>query len=600
MLGVAKVDKYVNEIDRIRNFFDSKNTKVSKEKAFEYLILQYFFHKEKEIYNINSIEDHITNGTNDGGIDIVYYDDEDEILSLIQCKTSSLSSDEIIDEIRRMNTTVTAFQKHATGAYSDKLKRVLQENLDRLPDNGQLEYHVFYLGEFDATIFERKLKNSAISELEDLIKISDSPIINTQISNIQDTTTKVSEYKAKLDKTNNFLEYESEENYGVMVNISSNSIIEMYNRFKDKGLFDMNIRKFIANRLVDSGIRKTLDSDRDNFWFYNNGLIIASDEFMIDGNTIKLSDFSIVNGGQTTNLLGRYKGTNSQEFFIPVKVVFQKKDKNHSDINRFFTQIAETTNSQKPIRASDLKSNTPEMLTLRRDLQNHGIDFQVKRGERVNNNFIKIKNEEFGQLILSFVMQKPGTARSNKKALFENNNIYASVFKKNYTRSIQKLEFIIDMIHLHDRFKRIVEELKRDEVLFQQNAKDVLKNGNYILFALLGILYRIQNDDLANFKEAVDNPGLIGEGTFEYGKFISNYTADDLDVKIKDLLIELILLIEERYGVLLQVGEVSSVSNYFKADSKYQEDLLKDISSKMARPRTQQPIMEYSSFLKRN
>lgn len=590
---------YENELGRIINYYDSNNKKLTKEQAFEILALQYFYYKEKEIYEVNGkIEDHLTNGTNDGGIDLIYYDDEDEILSLIQCKATNLSNDDILDELRKMDTTVQAFRNHHTGAYSDKLKRVLQENLDRLPDNGQIEYHVFYLGNFDSIGFERKLKNSSISELEDIIKISDLSIINTQVANIQDTTSKVSEFKAKLDKANNVLEYESEKNSGVMINISSHSLIEMYNKYKDKGLFDMNIRKFIANKLVDSGIRDTLDNDRDNFWFYNNGLIIATEDFLIDGNSIKLYDFSIVNGGQTTNLLGRYRGTNNQEFFIPCKVVYHKKD-NSENINKFFTQIAETTNSQKPIKASDLKSNAPEMLTIRRDLQNHSIDFQIKRGEKARNNMVKIKNEEFGQLILSFIMQKPGTARSNKKALFENNNTYAAVFKKNYTRTLEKQEFIVDLIKFNDRVKRIIEELKHSNEIVEPNAVDVLKNGNYILFALFGILYRLQNNDINSIKEGIEDPVLLTDRSFEYGKFISNYTKDDLDNNIKELIVELVLLIEESYRVLLNTNEVTSVSNYFKTDKRYLDNLLKDIASKMARSRTSEPILKYSAFLKR-
>ncbi|MEK4284198.1 AIPR family protein [Ureibacillus sp. FSL K6-0165] len=590
---------YIQEIERIKAYYSSINKSITDESAFEILILQYFFYKEKEIYLLNGkVDDHLTNGPNDGGIDLVYYDEDDEILSLVQCKTTNLSSDEIIDEFRKMHTTVQAFVNQNTGAYSDKLKRILQENLDRLPDNGQIEYHVFYLGNFDSNIFERKLKNSSISDLEDMINVSDLSMINTQISNIQDVTTKVSEFKADLDKAKNYLEYESAENYGVLVNISSNSLIRMYNKFKDKGLFDMNIRKFVPNKLVDNGIRKTLDSDRENFWFYNNGLIIACEDFEIDGNTIKIYNFSIVNGGQTTNLLGNYRGKNSQEFYIPCKVVF-KKDNNKEKVNEFFTQIAETTNTQKPIKASDLKSNTPEMLTLRRALENHKIDFQIKRGERFRSNMIKIKNEEFGQLILSFVMQKPGTARSNKKALFENNSIYAAVYKKNYVASSQKMDFIVDMIKFYERYKRIVEEMKRDENLFELNAKDVLKNGTFIIFAIIGVLYRIHNNDIQSFKEAVDNPALLSENTFVFGKFISNYNADDLDDRIKKLIIELVLLIEERYTMLLENGEVTSVSNYFKTDKKYHEDLLKSISSKMLRERISKPIMEYSVFLKR-
>lgn len=49
-----------------------------------------------------------------------------------------------------------------------------------------------------------------------------------------------------------------------MVNMSSESLVRMYDKFKDEGLFDLNIRKYIKNRTVDEGIKETLDKERDN------------------------------------------------------------------------------------------------------------------------------------------------------------------------------------------------------------------------------------------------------------------------------------------------------------------------------------------------
>ena len=115
----------------------------------------------------------------------------------------------------------------------------------------------------------------------------------------------------------------------------------------------------------------------------NNGIIIACEYFEIDGDTVKLSKFSIVNGGQTTTLIGNYKGTNTKEFYIPCKIVATKVDpkSTKSDSNAdFFTKIAEATNSQKPIYARDLKSNAPEMVQLYNWLKNEKVYLEIKRG----------------------------------------------------------------------------------------------------------------------------------------------------------------------------------------------------------------------------
>lgn len=148
-----------------------------------------------------------------------------------------------------------------------------------------------------------------------------------------------------------------------MCNVLSSSIIALYNKYAGYGLFDLNIRKYIRNKMVDSGINETLDRNRENFWFLNNGITIACDNFDVDGDTVWLEGFSIVNGGQTTYLIGNYKGSGKGEFYIPCKIV--AVNKGDAD-NSFFTKIAEAVNSQKPIYARDLKSNNPAVQSRRK------------------------------------------------------------------------------------------------------------------------------------------------------------------------------------------------------------------------------------------
>ena len=83
-------------------------------------------------------------------------------------------------------------------------------------------------------------------------------------SKIKETIEKnktVPEFKLKLDKVNNVLRYETNQVSGIMVNILSTSLIRMYNLYKDDGLFDLNLRKYIRNKTVDDGIKKTLYKD---------------------------------------------------------------------------------------------------------------------------------------------------------------------------------------------------------------------------------------------------------------------------------------------------------------------------------------------------
>ena len=170
-----------------------------------------------------------------------------------------------------------------------------------------------------------------------------------------------------------------------------------------------------------------------------------------------LYEFSIINGGQTTNRIGNYKGSNNGEFYIPCKVI---KIKNDNLI--MFSKIAEATNSQKPINARDLKSNSPEMKMIQNWLKNEGIYLEIKRGEKKKQKLRSIKNDELGQLVLAFAYQQPGTARSGKKNIFENNSLYNKLYKVNYEKDPNKKAFILDLIKLNEDYFSIENELKKD------------------------------------------------------------------------------------------------------------------------------------------
>ncbi len=146
-------------------------------------------------------------------------------------------------------------------------------------------------------------------------------------------------------------------NNGLLVNISAISLRKLYDKYKDDGLFEQNFRYFIRNKKIDDQINESLKKKRDKFWFLNNGIIIGCKEFDRDGDNIKLTDFSIVNGCQTTTIIGSYKGSNEDlDFPIPCKIV--KPDRGGEEyFNQFISEIAEASNSQKPISDRDLKSN---------------------------------------------------------------------------------------------------------------------------------------------------------------------------------------------------------------------------------------------------
>lgn len=558
----TEVKKCQDEIKR------NNNITVAEDRAFSNMLLSYVFGVEYV-----DQDDLIADGTNDGGIDFLYYDDEESKLILCQAKyTQSLSFDDIIAEFNKMYSTVQNFKIANTGSYNDKLKKILQNAIDRLPEENtdNIEYNLYTTAAVNTVGAMNKINNTQHSFPADAIKIFEGSAIEKEIMNALETIETVPREKIRIDKAKNYLEYESEQNKGIMCNVLSTSIIQLYNKYKSNGLFDLNIRKYIRNTLVDSGVNKTLDKDRENFWFLNNGIIIACEYFETDGDTVKLYDFSIVNGGQTTYLISNYKGGNTKEFYVPCKIIATKEQ---GTASKFFTKIAEATNSQKPIYARDLKSNAPEMIRLGNLLKSENVFLEIKRGIKPDQNYrYAIKNDELAQLLLSFVFQRPGTSRSGKKTIFENGDLYSQIFRVNYFGDSGKKGFLLDIIDLFDRYKIIEKAYKQNHKLSEIQL-EILKNGRQTIFALMGVIYRLTNNDIGEM-DLINNTKTLRTIPFNYDSFISKYTNNDIDSKLEKMIVDIVRIVADSYDIAYRNKFATSVSNYLKTDSKYYEEIV--------------------------
>jgi hypothetical protein len=565
------------EIERLQSLYTGVfGESISADKAFIYVSLLHFCFSSNAV-SVLDLKECITDGPNDGGIDFVFYDEEQNKVILGQAKyTGTLDNNSIIEELNKMNNTVKSFQVGNTGVYNENVKRELQNALDRLPENdsGNVEYTIFSTAEINTQSIQDKIENGEYSYSKDMVTTYDIDDISEKIQRSWENLDTVQEAAVLIDVANNYLKYNSESTQGIMVNIAASSVRTLYNKFVDKGLLNLNIRRFVHNKRVDKGINDTLNGDRNNFWFYNNGITIACREFDVDGNKVKLYDFSIVNGGQTTTLIGKYRGSNTQEFYIPCKIISTNKK---NDI-AYFNKIAEATNSQKPILARDLKSNTPEMRNLQGLLERYDVYLEIKRGEKKQRKTYKydIKNDELGQLILSFVFQQPGTARAGKKSIFENDSIYNKIYRVNYAKDKDKTDFLVSIVELNDRYEQLETKIKLEEPL-DNTEQDILKNGKQIIFAIMGVLYRLANKDIDK-GSLITDIDLVRSKDFSYGTIIGNYLGDDLDSMLRKMIIHIVSVLSDGYRVSLNSGESTSVSNYFKTDNKYIDSVLSNFA----------------------
>jgi len=136
-------------------------------------------------------------------------------------------------------------------------------------------------------------------------------------------------------------------------------------------LLEKNIRSFLQFRGVNAGMKDTIRNDPEKFIAYNNGLTITSTSGEVDndgGRTyIKaLTDFQIVNGGQTTASIyfSKKEGLDISNVKVMAKINIAKETSNE-DLDDLITNISTYSNAQSRVSKVDLRSRNPQLVKLK-------------------------------------------------------------------------------------------------------------------------------------------------------------------------------------------------------------------------------------------
>lgn len=90
-----------------------------------------------------------------------------------------------------------------------------------------------------------------------------------------------------------------------------------------RSLFYENVRGFLGDNPVNSEIEATITNEekKPQFPILNNGVTIITRDLLCTGDSVKLTDFQIVNGCQTSNVLYKNRAKISEDMMVPVKVI---------------------------------------------------------------------------------------------------------------------------------------------------------------------------------------------------------------------------------------------------------------------------------------
>ena len=355
---------------------DEDDDQIQREKKFmwRYSIINGFFSNSIEV--VNATKPELTKSVNQA-INFIKKTIKKDYIKDIN-ETQNLQS-EIINKIE-----TNSFEKIDVYIITDKL--IIQDDLiEQIVLESDLRINIYY---WDLKRWN-DLKRSKSKRLPITIDFTDHPYNCYNIDFVKKIVDKsLSQYLAIFP---------------------ADLIADLYDRYRTS-LLENNVRVFLsAKRKANFAIRNTLKSEDSKLFFsFNNGLSATVDKIDIkDNKIIKIHDFQVVNGGQTTASIhyarerDRKKDGNRvslENVFVPVKIteIVKSKNENYGEI---VSNISKAANTQSAIKQSDFYANDLFLVEIERFTQKHSVSDKYGKNkfyffERMSGQFNVIKNSQ--------------------------------------------------------------------------------------------------------------------------------------------------------------------------------------------------------------
>lgn len=142
-------------------------------------------------------------------------------------------------------------------------------------------------------------------------------------------------------------------------------LTSLYQKYSFR-LLEKNVRSFLQFKKdgPNSGMKKTLKDEPEKFIAYNNGLTVTATgkEITDEGYIKSLTDFQIVNGGQTTASIyfSKKDGIDISRAYVTAKINIAKNS-SEEELDDLITNISKFSNSQTKVTSVDLRSRNLQL-----------------------------------------------------------------------------------------------------------------------------------------------------------------------------------------------------------------------------------------------
>ena len=457
--------------------------------AFTYVALEYLLSLSPE-----EIEDAITDGPNDRGIDAVYVDERDgrNVIHLFQFKHvnsfAQAKKNFPSTEVDKLLSFCTDLLNQDSGM-KDTCNPILWTKVQQIwsaLSNPTPSFEVHFCANMEGLIQTQKQRVMSALTAYRSFNVNHHTLDTLVRLIIEKKQPKIDAQLRVVDK--NYFERTDGNIRGLIVTLEATELIKLVTDPDEasqvrEDIFNDNVRIYLTKKnRINRKIHATALSDRNvEFWYLNNGITITCDSFSyqpgVRAPLVALENVQIVNGGQTSNAL--FEAYREQpEKLQNVLILARIYETRARDIT---ADIAEATNSQTPINTRDLRSNDDVQKKLEESFFDQGMYYERKaRQHHEQPRRKRIDAMSAGQAFLAYFLGYPEVAKKDRARVF--GDLYDNIFNDDITT--QKLLVPLVIFSGIETIKRDLQRKIKKEESFDVDLLFLIDGAYHVLFSV--------------------------------------------------------------------------------------------------------------------
>jgi hypothetical protein len=330
----------------------------------------------------------------------------------------------------------------------------------------------------------------------------------------------------------------AEQNYeSYLCVLPASLLVKLYHKDGSR-MLEKNVRSFLQlKNNVNKGIQDTIRNNPEKFIAYNNGLTITATgkQLRSESGKIfiqKLTDFQIVNGGQTTATI--YFSDKAGLDISKVKVMAKinvAKEASEEELEDLIVRISEYSNAQSRVSPVDLRSRNSQLVRLKNlsesTLTPSGKKWFFERAKGEFNTMVRKDPKKKGKLEKEFPRERRFTKEELAKyftAWGENPHLVKKGGEKVFRLFIENIsgdgklgkQLTMDRTFYEETIAKII-LFRSLEKLHGSGSDAIGQLRSAVVPYSLSILYRCSTGDASNYpfklteiwkKEGLDEPLL--------------------------------------------------------------------------------------------